>query len=104
MKRPWTRVLAGPILSALLASGCGSLSMSPSADTAAATDERIAAEIKRALFDELGIAASAIGVQMQSDSILLHGFVETDAERRVAEQKTRALAGRRSVQNTIEVK
>jgi osmotically-inducible protein OsmY len=67
-------------------------------------DRRIAAEVKAALTEALGVAAAAIHVDAAEGVVTLEGFTGTEEERRRALATARELARVRGVVDRIEVK
>ncbi len=68
-------------------------------------DLRITQEIRRALTadDSLSFDAKNIKVVTQDGTVTLRGPVESEDEKRLIEEKVRALAGSASIDNQLEV-
>jgi len=66
-------------------------------------DDEIAEEIAH-LRGANGPIADSVGVQVRDARVILHGDVESDAQRDAAESAVRQLAGVRTVDNLIKVK
>lgn len=100
-----TLLLAACAATGALQTGCGTLMPGSSErPQGQAAVERTGAAVKKALVDELGIAASAIGVSVDGGKVTLTGFVESDAERRRAVTAAQRVDRVDRVDDRIEVK
>ena len=66
-------------------------------------DDVIALKVKTQLI-ESDLDAAAINVESKQGATVLEGFVETEEQRKKAEQVAQSVAGVKSVTNNIEVK
>jgi osmotically-inducible protein OsmY len=64
----------------------------------------MAAEIKLALVQKVGLNAAAIDVKVHKGVVTLGGFVEKDAQRQAAERAAGRVTGVESVINHIQTK
>lgn len=67
-------------------------------------DAAITSKVKTALTRDPGTSAFDISVETYKGTVQLSGFVDTDAERRRAEQVAEDVSGVRSVRNDLRVK
>lgn len=96
------RVIVPFLIAALLLCGCAGLTGTITPEPR--DDAIIATKIKAALIDDPALDAAAIHVESDAGAVTLSGFVETEAQRRLAETLARSVDGVKQVSNQIEVK
>ena len=87
----------------ILLSACAGIMPDQQAQNQETGDDVTALKVKTQLI-ESDLDAAAINVETRQGATVLEGFVETEEQRKKAEQVAQSVAGVKSVTNNIEVK